>query len=88
MAAQLSTAQNESEVDLSRFFVTAIIVTHDGAAWLPEVIAALSSQTRRIDRIIAVDTGSVDISPKLLPSRRRNNWWHPQIARPVERRFA
>ena len=23
------------------FFVTAILVTHDGATWLPEVIAAL-----------------------------------------------
>ena len=66
MAAQVSTTHIESEVDLSRFFVTAIIVTHDGASWLPEVIAALSSQTRRIDRIIAVDTGSIDSSPKLL----------------------
>ena len=53
-------------VDLSHFFVTAVIVTHDGATWLPEVIAALSSQTRGIDRIIAVDTGSIDSSPKLL----------------------
>ena len=53
-------------VDLSHFFVTAVIVTHDGATWLPEVIAALSSQTRGIDRIIAVDTGSIDSSSKLL----------------------
>jgi len=66
MAAQLSSTHNDSEIDLTRFFVTAIIVTHDGASWLPEVIAALSSQTRPIDRIIAVDTGSVDSSPKLL----------------------
>lgn len=66
MAAQLSSTHNDLEIDLSRFFVTAIIVTHDGASWLPEVIAALSSQTRPIDRIIAVDTGSVDSSPKLL----------------------
>lgn len=51
---------------LAHFFVTAVIVTHDGATWLPEVIASLSSQTRRIDRIIAVDTGSLDSSPKLL----------------------
>ena len=51
-----------------KFFVTAVIVTHDGATWLPEVIAALSSQTRRIDRIIAVDTGSRDNSVKLLKS--------------------
>ncbi len=50
------------------FFVTAILVTHDGATWLPEVIAALSSQSRPIDRIVAVDTGSVDTSMKLLKS--------------------
>jgi GT2 family glycosyltransferase len=51
-----------------KFFVTAVLVTHDGATWLPEVIAALSSQTRPIDRIIAVDTGSRDKSLKLLKS--------------------
>ena len=51
-----------------KFFVTAVLVTHDGAKWLPEVIAALSSQTRRIDRIVAVDTGSQDNSLKLLKS--------------------
>ena len=50
------------------FFVTAIIVTHDGATWLPQVIAALSAQTRRVDRLIAVDTGSHDTSIKLLRS--------------------
>ena len=66
MAAQNSLHPTSTDVDLSKFFVTAIVVTHDGATWLPEVIAALSSQTRRIDRIIAVDTGSLDASPKLL----------------------
>src|ERR1019366_8816668 len=59
---------SSSEIDISHFFVTAILVTHDGASWLPEVIASLSSQTRRIDRILAVDTGSIDASPKLLRS--------------------
>ena len=66
MATQLSSKHTQQEVDLSRFFVTAIIVSHNGAAWLPEVISSLSSQTRRINRIIAVDTGSTDASPKLL----------------------
>ncbi len=51
-----------------KFFVTAVIVTHDGASWLPQVIAALGSQTRKIDRIVAVDTGSLDTSIKLLKS--------------------
>ena len=50
------------------FFVTAVVVTHDGATWLPQVIAALGSQNRKIERIIAVDTGSTDNSLKLLKS--------------------
>ncbi len=51
-----------------KFFVTAVIVTHDGATWLPQVIAAVGSQTRKVDRSIAVDTGSTDNSVKLLKS--------------------
>lgn len=50
--------------------VTAIVVTHNGAVWLPEVVASLTSQTRAIDLITAVDTGSVDASTKLLKSVR------------------
>lgn len=49
-------------------FVTAVLVTHDGATWLPKVIAALGSQSRKIDRVVAVDTGSIDNSTKLLQS--------------------
>jgi GT2 family glycosyltransferase len=48
------------------FHVTAVIVSHDGALWLPEVVAALSSQTRRLDQIVSVDTGSKDNSAALL----------------------
>ena len=48
------------------FSITAVLVTHDGATWLPDVIAALTSQTRPIDRLFAVDTGSQDNSVKLL----------------------
>jgi hypothetical protein len=48
------------------FFVTAILVSHDGATWLPEAIAGISAQTRSVDRMIAVDTGSIDNSVKML----------------------
>ncbi len=47
-------------------YVTAVIVTHDGATWLSEVVASLSSQKHPVDEIIAVDTGSIDGSAKLL----------------------
>ena len=52
------------------FHVTAVIVSHDGAIWLPEVVAALSSQTRRLDQIVAVDTGSKDKSAALLKAAK------------------
>jgi GT2 family glycosyltransferase len=68
MAIQLPTQPTRQDIDTSHFFVTAVLVTHDGASWLPEVIASLSSQTRHIDRIVAVDTGSIDTSLKLLRS--------------------
>ena len=50
--------------------VTAILVVHDGATWLPEVVASLISQTRAIDEILAVDTDSNDASIKLLKNAR------------------
>ncbi len=46
--------------------VTAVIVTHDGAVWLPAVLTTLSQQVRPIDAAIGVDTGSVDHSADLL----------------------
>jgi len=52
------------------FHVTAVIVAHDGATWLPEVVAALSSQSRKIDQIVAVDNGSIDKSANLLKAAK------------------
>ena len=46
--------------------VSAILVAHDGARWLPEVLAAIDGQIRPPDRLIAVDTGSVDGTKRLL----------------------
>ena len=48
------------------YFVTAVLVSHDGAEWLPEVIASIFSQSRPVDRIVAVDNGSQDGSAKLI----------------------
>ena len=53
-----------------RHLVTAIVVTHDGETWLPAVVAALASQTRPADQIVAVDTASNDSSTKLIKAAR------------------
>ena len=46
--------------------VTAIIVAHDGAEWLPRVTDAVLGQTHPVQRIVAVDTGSHDRSGAVL----------------------
>lgn len=46
--------------------VTAVLVAHDGQAWLPRVRSGLAAATRRPDRLVAVDTGSTDRTPELL----------------------
>ncbi|MBE7323454.1 glycosyltransferase family 2 protein [Nocardioides sp. Y6] len=46
--------------------VSAVLVSHDGSRWLPQVIDALGQQLRPVDRLVAVDTGSEDDSPQLL----------------------
>src|SRR5437879_4145742 len=46
--------------------VTAVLVAHDGAAWLPEVLGALAASTRVPTRVVCVDTGSTDGSAELM----------------------
>ncbi|MEO5711828.1 MAG: glycosyltransferase [Nocardioidaceae bacterium] len=46
--------------------VTALLVSHEGSRWLPAVLGGLSGQTRAPDRVVAVDTGSTDESPRLV----------------------
>ncbi len=49
--------------------VTALLVSHDGARWLPAVLDGLGRQTRCPDRVLAVDTGSADGADALLRER-------------------
>jgi GT2 family glycosyltransferase len=46
--------------------VLAVLVAHDGAAWLPETLAALRAQTHPALEILAVDNASADGSRELL----------------------
>ncbi len=51
---------------LRRHLVTAVLVSHDGERWLPNVLESLLGQQRPVQRVIAVDTGSRDRSVELL----------------------
>jgi GT2 family glycosyltransferase len=46
--------------------VTAVLVAHDGAAFLARAAHAVASQTRPVQRVVAVDTGSRDRSGAML----------------------
>src|SRR5687767_3634644 len=49
--------------------VTAVLVAHDGIAWLPEAIDALVHSTHVPAHVVCVDTGSTDGSAELLAER-------------------
>ena len=51
--------------------VIAILVSHDGAAYLPRTLAAVEAQIRPPDVLVGVDTGSRDGSPDLLAATTR-----------------
>ncbi|CAB4996375.1 unannotated protein [freshwater metagenome] len=42
--------------------VTAVLVSHEGAIWLPAALTNLASQTRPPEAVVGVDTGSTDAS--------------------------
>ncbi|WP_107706334.1 glycosyltransferase family 2 protein [Nocardioides allogilvus] len=46
--------------------VTALLVSHDGARWLPAVLDGVAAQHRPVDAFVAVDTGSRDDSASLV----------------------
>lgn len=50
--------------------VTGILVSHDGARWLPDTLAALAALTVRPRRLVAVDTGADAAASGLLTAAR------------------
>jgi GT2 family glycosyltransferase len=77
--------------------VTAIIVAHDGAEWLPRVTDAVLGQTHPVQRIVAVDTGSHDrsgavladlIGPEVVFGMERDTGYGAAIARALRHRAA
>src|SRR3954464_11165211 len=65
-AATTRSSPRSRGVEFPRHVVTAVLVAHDGAAWLPETLAALQWQRRPPQRVVAVDTGSADDSRLIL----------------------
>ncbi|MFE6336540.1 glycosyltransferase [Streptomyces sp. NPDC057798] len=52
--------------EFPRHVVTAVLVSHDGARWLPDALAGLLGQERPVQSLVAADTGSADDSAQLV----------------------
>ncbi|MEU6664109.1 glycosyltransferase [Streptomyces sp. NPDC046821] len=52
--------------EFPRHVVTAVLVSHDGARWLPDVLSGLLGQERPVQNAVAADTGSADDSAALI----------------------
>ncbi|MEV6840771.1 glycosyltransferase family 2 protein [Streptomyces sp. NPDC051133] len=52
--------------EFPRHVVTAVLVSHDGARWLPDALAGLLGQERPVQYAVAADTGSADGSAQLV----------------------
>ncbi|MEY9991818.1 GT2 family glycosyltransferase [Streptomyces sp. V4I8] len=52
--------------EFPRHVVTAVLVSHDGARWLPDALAGLLGQERPVQFAMAADTGSADRSAQLV----------------------
>ncbi|MFM9457596.1 glycosyltransferase [Streptomyces europaeiscabiei] len=61
-----SAHQDAATPEFPRHVVTAVLVAHDGARWLPDALAGLLGQERPVQSAMAADTGSADDSAQLL----------------------
>ncbi|WP_094216542.1 glycosyltransferase family 2 protein [Streptomyces diastatochromogenes] len=68
MSVHSQTAAQDQAVlpEFPRHVVTAVLVSHDGARWLPDALAGLLGQERPVQYAVAADTGSADDSAQLV----------------------
>ncbi|WP_236244997.1 glycosyltransferase [Streptomyces sp. CC210A] len=64
--AAFSSTPAPQQPEFPRHVVTAVLVSHDGARWLPDALAGLLGQERPVQNVVAADTGSADDSARLL----------------------
>ncbi|EFL25601.1 putative integral membrane regulatory protein, partial [Streptomyces himastatinicus ATCC 53653] len=65
-AASAGFATQQPAPEFPRHVVTAVLVSHDGARWLPDALSGLLGQERPVQSVVAADTGSADESARLL----------------------
>ena len=67
-ATYLDTDPNDEALDVPRrpHHVTTVVIAHNGSRWLKATLLALGRLPYRPDRIVAVDTGSIDDTAEIL----------------------
>ncbi|MFF1561579.1 glycosyltransferase family 2 protein [Streptomyces sp. NPDC058279] len=66
LSSSTASHQAAGAPEFPRHVVTAVLVAHDGARWLPRTLAGLLAQERPAQLHVAADTGSSDDSARLL----------------------
>jgi GT2 family glycosyltransferase len=56
----------EAPFERRAHYVTTVIVSHDGAVWLPAVVTTLAQQMRPTNAVVGVDNASSDASAQIL----------------------
>jgi GT2 family glycosyltransferase len=64
--SQQATHRRPAHPEFPQHVVTAVLVSHDGERWLPDVLTGLLGQDRPVQDVIAADTGSADTSATLV----------------------
>ncbi|WP_326596994.1 glycosyltransferase [Streptomyces sp. NBC_01803] len=64
--SQQAASHQAAHPEFPKHVVTAVLVSHDGERWLPDVLTGLLGQDRPVQDVIAADTGSADSSATLL----------------------
>ncbi|MFJ2305847.1 glycosyltransferase family 2 protein [Streptomyces sp. NPDC087787] len=64
--ARATVSDQTGTPEYPRHVVTAVLVSHDGARWLPDALAGLLGQERPVQYAVAADTGSGDESAQVV----------------------
>ncbi|MGW4819196.1 glycosyltransferase [Streptomyces sp. NPDC004227] len=64
--ARATASDQTGTPEYPRHVVTAVLVSHDGARWLPDALAGLLGQERPVQYAVAADTGSADESAQVI----------------------
>src|SRR5690606_34602332 len=79
--AWVNQAEDADAIDLDAHRVTAVLVAHDGAEWVPAALNGLTGLTHAPDQVVLVDAGSSDETGELFAAAAESHEWRSAPAR-------